>query len=377
MSWKTVELGNLCEVLDNKRKPITKCDRIEGEFPYYGATGIVDYVDNYIFDEKLVLVGEDGAKWESGEKTAFIVNGKYWVNNHAHVIKPKRDLLLDEWLVYYFFYKDLKEFITGLTVPKLNMGQLKIIPIPLPPLQIQQKIVVKLDKIFAEIDKGKAAAEANTKNTEALFQSYLSNLFVNNTKKNGLLKLSDLCEFKQGIQVDVSKQSEKLSKGKVRFLRIVDFTAGNETPRYIDNPGGQYFVRNNDVSLVRYGASTGFVCKGLEGVIANNLFQVKPKNNSITKEYLFWYLYSPKFQNFIKGKMSGAAMPAINFGMINDFEMNLLPIEEQELIVKNCESFNSQKKKLISIYQSKVSNFEVYRQSILKQAFNGELVKAA
>ena len=149
MSWETVELGNLCEVLDNRRKPITKCDRIEGEFPYYGATGIVDYVDNYIFDEKLVLVGEDGAKWESGEKTAFIVNGKYWVNNHAHVIKPKRDLLLDEWLVYYFFYKDLKEFITGLTVPKLNMGQLKIIPIPLPPLQIQQKIVVKLDKIFA------------------------------------------------------------------------------------------------------------------------------------------------------------------------------------------------------------------------------------
>ena len=377
MSWKTVTLGELCEVLDSKRKPITKRDRTEGNYPYYGATGIVDYVGDYIFDEKLVLIGEDGAKWNSGEKTAFIADGKYWVNNHAHVIKPIRTLLLDEWLVYYFLFKDLKEFVTGLTVPKLNQSQLKNIPIPLPPLPIQQKIVAKLDAIFSEIDKATVAAEANVKNAEALFQSYLSNLFLNNTKENGLLKLSDLCEFKQGIQVDVSKQSDKLSNGKVRFLRIVDFTAGNETPRYIDSPGGQYFVGNNDVSLVRYGASTGFVCKGLEGVIANNLFQVKPKTNSITKEYLFWYLYSPKFQNFIKEKMSGAAMPAINFGMINNFEMNLLPIEEQELIVKNCENFNSQKKKLISIYQSKVSNFEVYRQSILKQAFNGELVKAA
>jgi type I restriction enzyme S subunit len=220
VSWKTVELGNLCEILDNKRKPITKCDRIEGEFPYYGATGIVDYVDNYIFDEKLVLVGEDGAKWESGEKTAFIVNGKYWVNNHAHVIKPKRDLLLDEWLVYYFFYKDLKEFITGLTVPKLNMGQLKTIPIPLPPLQIQQKIVVKLDKIFADIDKATAAAEVNVKNAEALYQNYLTGIFQSENSNFVTKPIVEIGEIISGSGFPVSEQG--LLNEEIPFYKVSD-----------------------------------------------------------------------------------------------------------------------------------------------------------
>ena len=80
-----VRLGDVCDVLDSHRKPITKKDRIAGDIPYYGATGIVDYVKDYIFDERLVLLGEDGAKWGAGEPSAFLVEGKTWVNNHAHV----------------------------------------------------------------------------------------------------------------------------------------------------------------------------------------------------------------------------------------------------------------------------------------------------
>src|SRR5690606_40632686 len=81
--WEIKKLGEVVDVLDNLRKPITKRDRVEGEYPYYGATGILSYVHNYIFSEKLVLIGEDGAKWASGDNTSFIAEGKYWVNNHA------------------------------------------------------------------------------------------------------------------------------------------------------------------------------------------------------------------------------------------------------------------------------------------------------
>ena len=76
--WKKEQLGGLCDILDSQRKPITKRNRTTGRYPYYGATGIVDYVNDFIFDEPLVLVGEDGAKWESGENTAFRVEGKCW-----------------------------------------------------------------------------------------------------------------------------------------------------------------------------------------------------------------------------------------------------------------------------------------------------------
>ena len=80
IGWETKILGEVCGILDNLRKPITKRDRIEGKYPYYGATGILSYINDYIFDEKLVLIGEDGAKWFSGANSSFIVNGKYMVN---------------------------------------------------------------------------------------------------------------------------------------------------------------------------------------------------------------------------------------------------------------------------------------------------------
>ena len=131
--WETRPLGEVCEILDALRKPVTKRDRIAGQYPYYGATGIVDYVADYIFNEKLVLIGEDGAKWTAGEQTAFIANGKYWVNNHAHVVRPHKNILLPEWLAYYLTHADLTHFVRGLTVPKLNQNNLKLIPIPLPP----------------------------------------------------------------------------------------------------------------------------------------------------------------------------------------------------------------------------------------------------
>src|SRR5690606_28563823 len=137
------------------------------------------YVDNFLFDEKLVLIGEDGAKWASGDNTAFIAEGKYWVNNHAHVIRPHRNLLLDEWLIFFLNFSDLTPFISGMTVPKLNQEKMRSIPIPLPPLPEQQRIVSILDEAFAAIAKAKANAEQNLKNAKELFESYLKGAFEN------------------------------------------------------------------------------------------------------------------------------------------------------------------------------------------------------
>src|SRR4029077_15655281 len=160
----------------------TKRDRVAGEFPYYGATGILDYVDGYLFDEPLVLVGEDGARWESGENTAFAVEGRIWVNNHAHVLRPHRTKLLDNWLIYHLNHSDLREFISGLTVPKLNQGRLREIPIPLPPLPEQQRIVGILDEAFEGIATAKANTEKNHQNARGLFESHLQSVFTQRGK---------------------------------------------------------------------------------------------------------------------------------------------------------------------------------------------------
>lgn len=146
-NFRMIELGDVCEILDSLRRPITKKDRVSGDFPYYGATGIVDYVAEYIFDDELVLVGEDGAKWGVGEKSAFIAKGKFWVNNHAHVLKPHPEMMMNEWITYYLNGINLEKWVTGITVPKLNQKKLKSIPMPLPPIEEQKRFVEKINQI--------------------------------------------------------------------------------------------------------------------------------------------------------------------------------------------------------------------------------------
>jgi type I restriction enzyme S subunit len=176
--WPVKTIGDVCAVLDSLRKPITKRDRISGDYPYYGATGIVDYVGDYIFDERLVLVGEDGAKWDAGDRTAFIAEGKYWVNNHAHVLRCKPGVLVDSWLTHYLTMSDLNRYVSGLTVPKLNQGSLVSIAIPVPPLEEQERIVGHLDSMRAKTSEMVAAYDAKLQAAKDLRQSVLEAAFA-------------------------------------------------------------------------------------------------------------------------------------------------------------------------------------------------------
>jgi restriction endonuclease S subunit len=172
-----LRLGECCEILDSLRRPITKRDRRPGPFPYFGATGEVDRVAEYLFDEPLVLLGEDGAKWDRGQKSAFSVEGKCWVNNHAHVLRPLRDVVLDDWLVAYLCHADLSEFITGLTVPKLNQARMREIPIPVPPLDEQEALVARLGVVGEIVARGRVGSDLRLRHLADLRQSVLESAF--------------------------------------------------------------------------------------------------------------------------------------------------------------------------------------------------------
>lgn len=145
--WEKKTLGEVCENLDSKRVPITKSKRIEGEIPYYGASGIVDYVENYLFDEELLLVSEDGANLLARTyPIAFSISGKTWVNNHAHVLRFK-NMTSQIFIEYYLNSIKLDDYISGMAQPKLNQKKLNSIAVPFPTLDIQEKIIFFLQRL--------------------------------------------------------------------------------------------------------------------------------------------------------------------------------------------------------------------------------------
>lgn len=146
-SWEQRYLFEVCENLDRKRIPITKSKRKDGSIPYYGASGVVDYVAGYIFDEDLLLVSEDGANLLARTyPIAFSISGKSWVNNHAHVLRFD-NFESQRFIEFYLNSISLEPYVSGMAQPKLNQKALNSIKIPFPPLDQQQAVVEKIDEI--------------------------------------------------------------------------------------------------------------------------------------------------------------------------------------------------------------------------------------
>jgi len=150
--WKVRNLGKVAENLDNRRVPITSSDRETGDVPYYGASGVVDYVNGYIFDENLLCVSEDGANLVARTyPIAFPISGKTWVNNHAHVLRFE-NAYTQKFVEVYLDSIMLDDFITGIAQPKLNKAMLDRIPIPYPAVSEQKRIadcLSSLDDLIA------------------------------------------------------------------------------------------------------------------------------------------------------------------------------------------------------------------------------------
>lgn len=352
--WPMVELGDVVEILDNKRKPITKSDRKSGQFPYYGATGILDYVADYIFDERLVLIGEDGAKWDIGDKTAFIAEGKYWVNNHAHVVRPIKGKLIDTYLISYLNNIDLSPYITGVTVPKLNQEKLRSIKIPLPLLEIQEQIVKELDG-YQNIITG----------AKQIINSW--NPIIDIDPKWEKVRIADLVEsMHQGVNTAADK-IEFVSNG-FPIIQARDITSGIlniiETKKLSKEDFKKYKEKYNplvnDVLLSNIGTvGKSVVIKESEDfIIAWNVFIMK-LNTKILPDYFKICLDRFDTDNYWQQFMTGGTVKFINKKTISDTEISLPSLQIQRQIVDRVESERTLvegNKKLIEIYEQKTKD---------------------
>jgi type I restriction enzyme S subunit len=156
--WVWARLENCVDILDGQRIPVNSKEREKrkGDIPYYGATGRVGWIDDYIFDGELLLVGEDGAPFfDKTKHVAYIIQGKSWVNNHAHVLRTIKEITSNRFLCNYLNLFDYQGFVKGTTRLKLNQGSMKNIPTPIPPLAEQHRIVAKLETLMAQVNAAK------------------------------------------------------------------------------------------------------------------------------------------------------------------------------------------------------------------------------
>jgi len=169
MGWGIEPFGDICENQDAQRIPVKSSDRDgrQGAFPYYGASGIIDWVDDYIYEGERLLIGEDGANLLArATPVAYIAQGKYWVNNHAHVVAYSGRANL-RFLEFFIEQTDLKPYISGSAQPKLNRSNLDRIPVMLPPLEMQHEFANRI----ALVEKLKTSHRTSLTELDALFVS--------------------------------------------------------------------------------------------------------------------------------------------------------------------------------------------------------------
>lgn len=170
--WGIAPLSDLTINFDGKRRPVKSPDRKSGPYPYYGASGIVDFVDDYIFDGEYLLIAEDGENLKTRQTPiAFMAEGKFWVNNHAHIVTGN-EKANTRFLMYALQIADIDSFLTGAVMPKLTQGNLNKITVPCPPLEIQNGIVSMLGVLDDKIELNRKINQTFEQIAQAIFKSW-------------------------------------------------------------------------------------------------------------------------------------------------------------------------------------------------------------
>lgn len=363
--------------------PLKQYDRKSrsGEYPYYGASGVIDFIDDYIFDGEYILIGEDGANLLARTTAiAFKANGKFWVNNHAHILKNKK-ALNDKYLIYFFNTLDLKPFVTGSAQPKLTKKNLSSIPIPLPPLETQKRIVELLDRAQALIDKRKE----QIKLMDDLIQSLFYDMFGDPvTNPMGWEKEA----FGKTIHKIVGGKSvggEERTLGKNEFavLKISAVTSGvfnpeeykvvseKDIPELMIHPneGDLLFSRANTRELV---GATCIVDGDYKRIfLPDKLWKIKLDISRIEGIYVKTLLTHEGFRNNLKKLATGTSGSMLNISKAKLMKLviPIPPITLQNTFAKRVEKIETQKQAMTNSLKELEDNFNV----LMQRAFKGEL----
>lgn len=238
--------------------------------------------------------------------------------------------LMPEFLMMWFSRKEFDREVTFWAVGgvrgSLTWEDFENLNIPVPPIEEQLKIVAEYQAVERRIENNRRLIATLEDAAQTIYrQMFVDNIDPNNLPQGWRMgKLEDVVELSQGIQVEVEDQFLDCQPEFNRFIRIIDYTPGtNEPPRYVNIKDKRYFCSENEVSMIRYG-DAGKVCRRLSGIIANNLFKISP-TESVTNNFIYYYLNDENMQRIIRGSSASSTMPAITHKSIKELDCILPP----------------------------------------------------
>ncbi|EME5206988.1 restriction endonuclease subunit S [Escherichia coli] len=391
--WVETQLENIVDILDSMRVPVNNSERqsrIAGKkenelYPYFGATGEVGKIDDYIFDEELVALGEDGVPFFDGHKNkAYMLYGKTWVNNHAHVIRAISGLSHNKYLCHYLNQFDYHDYVNGGTRLKLTQANMRKLPVSLAPLAEQKIITEKLDTLLAQVDSTKARLEQIPqilkRFRQAVLAAVVNGKLSKNTKQWEIYLLKNICTSIS----DGDHQAPPKSETGIPFLVISDVNKGvidfDNVSRWVPESYYQSLkeIRKPCQYDILYTVTGSY---GIPVIVNNNkpfCFQrhiaiIKPNRNLIDHRFLAFYLESPQIFKHASDVATGTAQKTVSLSSLRNFEISVPPLKEQHEIVRRVEQLFAYADAIEKQVNNALARVNNLTQSILAKAFRGEL----
>jgi len=418
--WEVCRLRECVDVLDGQRVPVNSDDRAgrHGAVPYYGATGRVGWIDDYLFNEELLLIGEDGAPFfDKSKSIAYIIAGKSWVNNHAHVLRALAELTSNRYLKCFLDSFDFHGYVNGTTRLKLTQVAMNEIAVPLAPLPEQRRIVAKLETLLDKVEacekrlakipvilkrfrqsilaaacSGRLTADWREKNPNvgAIRRVAQSGRGTASPLQNTGGDLPDIPETWRWIKLP---DTGEMNRGKSRHRpRNVPFLFGGSYPFIqtgdIAQSGGRIMAHKQTYSEAGLAQSrlwpAGTICITIAANIAESALLTYPAcfpdsvvgiiadNKVCVSEYVEYFIRIAKAD--LSTFAPATAQKNINIAILNELSVPLPPLPEQQEIVRRVEALFALANHLEARYTKAKAYVDKLTQSILAKAFRGELV---
>ena len=387
----TYLLNGFAECKDGNRKPINASERAEreGDIPYYGATGQAGWIDDYLTDEQLVLLGEDGAPFlELLKDKAYLIEGKAWVNNHAHIIKSHYGEVGNKYILHYLNVFNFHGYVNGTTRLKLTQASMRTIPVPLPPLAEQKRIVEQIESLFAKLDEAKEKALSVVESFElrekAIYKKAFEGNLTNSWRAENGINISEweeipfekLGKLERGRSKHRPRNDKRLFGGKYPFIQTGDVA------------GAGMYVTSHKQTLSEFGFEQsrmfpkGTLCITIAANIGDaailsydccfpdSVVGFTPGEKCLNK-YMYFYLQEIKAE--LEYIAPATAQKNLNLKLLGKVEIKVPSLKEQEKIVEILEKQINDQENIVEKAENVIETIDVMKKSILAKAFRGEL----